>query len=213
MSEWNRITDNLERQFTFRNTFYHTEPKFDVLSLGPEHEHAYDFIITSEVFEHVPPPVEPAFANLARALKPDGFVVFSVPWRPDGHTVEHFPELYDWELVKLKSSFVLLNRTQSGELQAFEDLVFHGGIGQTLEMRIFSRNDLLKYFEQAGFEDVEISEVEPCLEFGIRWPTGSHGLVARKRRGVRVPITPSKRISYKKPADVLSYAMRRLGLL
>jgi hypothetical protein len=79
-------------------------------------------------------------------------------------------------------------------------------------MRIFARNDMVKCFEQAGFEDVEISEVEPCLEFGIRWPTWSHGLIARKRRGVRVPITPSKHANYK-PSEVFSYVMRRLGLL
>jgi hypothetical protein len=66
MSEWNRITDLLEERLSFKNTFYHTEPKFDILLTDLQSKPIYDFIISSEVFEHVPPPVQ--FALLFSSL-------------------------------------------------------------------------------------------------------------------------------------------------
>jgi SAM-dependent methyltransferase len=168
MSECSRISDLLAQRFNYTNTFYHTEPKLDILNPEPRHEDAYDFVISSEVFEHIPPPVQPAFNNLARILRSDGFIIFSVPWLPVGATNEHFPELHDWQIAELKSGHVLVNRTADGSLQLFEDLIFHGGPGQTLEMRVFSRDDLLRNFEAAGFEAISLSEKE-ILDYGIVW--------------------------------------------
>jgi hypothetical protein len=83
----------------------------------------------------------------------------------------------------------LVNRTKSGIVQTFDNLTFHGGPGQVLEMRLFSRNDLLQSFKHAGFEEVEISVPEPSPEFGICWPDPwSRGMVARKRPGPRRPV-------------------------
>jgi SAM-dependent methyltransferase len=179
MSEWGSITKPLEKLYTFRNTFYHAEPKLDILNPSPSDFGAYDFVISSEVFEHVPPPVQIAFDNLASILKPTGFVVFSVPWAPEGQTIEHFPALYDWQLTTGESGPVLVNRTQSGVVEAFDNLVFHGGPGQTLEMRLFSKPDLVGHFQAAGFRDIRFAEPEE--KYGIVWQPWSVGLVARKQ--------------------------------
>ncbi len=183
MSDWGRMAQLLPERFDYANTFYHMEPKLDITQPGPEHIGRYDFVISSEVFEHVPPPIGIAFDNLARLLKPGGFVVFSVPWAPEGATREHFPDLYDWRIEQREGSYVLLNTTADGRPQRFNDLVFHGGPGQTLEMRLFSRPDLVAHFRRAGLDHVRFAEIEESPRYGILCEPWSRGLVARRSAG------------------------------
>jgi hypothetical protein len=145
--------------------------------MEPPQMEPLDFIITSEVFEHVRLPVQLAFNNLRRLIKPGGCVIFTTPWATDGATTEHFPRLYDWRLVRLSSGYVLLNRTTEGQLETFDDLVFHGGPGSVLEMRIFSKNGLLANCAAAGFREVRIAE--DYAEFGIEWEECSRGMILR----------------------------------
>jgi hypothetical protein len=51
----------------------------------------------------------------------------------------------------------------------FTDLVFHGGPGSTLEMRLFSRSGLVREFAAAHFAGVRIAD-ESYLAHGIVWP-------------------------------------------
>ena len=37
----------------------------------------------------------------------------------------------------------MINTTREGRIEEFEDLIFHGGEGETLEKRVFSLPDLL----------------------------------------------------------------------
>jgi hypothetical protein len=52
--------------------------------------------------------------------------------------------------------------------QRFADLVFHGGPGNTLELRLFSRSGLEETLTEAGFVDVRFHG-QPCLAHGIDW--------------------------------------------
>ncbi len=180
MSDWGTMARLLPEKLDYANTFYHMEPKLDITRPGPEHIGRYDFVIASEVFEHVPPPIGLAFENLARLLKPRGFVVFSVPWMPEEQTREHFPDLHDWRIEQRDGRHVLLNTTADGRAQFFDDLVFHGGPGQTLEMRLFSRPDLLAHFRRVGLTDVRIAEIEENPRYGILCEPWSRGMVARR---------------------------------
>jgi len=176
LSDEGRLAHVLTKRLDYRNTFYHQEPRFNIMD--PPAGARYDFIVASEVFEHVLAPVQTAFDNLARLLKPGGFAVFSTPWESEGETREHFPDLYDWQIAKLRSGHVLVNRTAAGTLQTFENLVFHGGCGSTLEMRMFARDGLLANCRAAGFTDVAIAEDYP--QYGIVWVPWSRGMVLRK---------------------------------
>lgn len=159
----------LSSVFDYVNTFYHTEPRFDITHVPDNLVGRYDFVSASDVFEHIVPPVELAFENARRLLKPGGVFVFTVPFTLDPDTIEHFPELHDFHLIEEQGAWRLHNRTRDGREQVFDDLVFHGGPGTTLEMRLFSRAALEHHFTTAGFRDVRFVQ-EPCPRFGIVWP-------------------------------------------
>src|SRR5262249_45044239 len=127
-----------------------------------------DFVVASDVFEHVAPPVERAFANARALLRNGGKLFFTVPFTLDADTIEHFPELHDWSIEKNDDKWRLRNRTVDGRETIHENLVFHGGPGATLEMRVFSQTGLVREFKRAGFSRVEIA-AEPYLPFGIYW--------------------------------------------
>jgi len=179
MSDPDPLPDTLEVCFDYINTGYDIEPKLDILNPPPQFG-AFDFIVSSEVFEHVQPPIQTAFNNLARMLKPGGSVIFSVPWGWPGDTVEFFPGLYDYEVVKLRSGYVLVNRTRDGQLETFDGLVFHGGAGATLLVRDFSVSGIAANCEAAGLT-MTIAE-ETDLRYGIVWEKWSRGMVLRKSR-------------------------------
>jgi len=156
----------LEEKFGYHNTFFHREPRLDIAH-PPESEFGqYDFAVSSEVFEHVVPPAEAAFQNVCRLLRPNGVFVFTVPYSLEESTVEHFPELHEFAVARLGEGHVLVNRTREGKVEVHENLVFHGGPGSTLEMRVFSECDLRRLLAGAGFGEVRIYG-EDCPEFGI----------------------------------------------
>ncbi len=179
LSDWGPVAKVLAKRFDYKNTFLHREPRLDIMDPNSGESSSCDFIIASEVLEHVPPPVQSAFDNLARLLKPGGFVVFSSPYESSGETIEHFPNLYRWEVVKFQADYVLLNRTKDGRLETFENLVFHNGPGNTLETRVFSKDGLLANCAAAGF-DVALAKDNPG--YGIVWDPWSRGIVLRRRR-------------------------------
>ncbi len=168
MSDSYQYASRLERLLRYTNTFYHQDPRLDIRDPAPQHLGAYDFVLCSDVFEHVDPPVAQAFANLRRLLKPGGLLVFSVPFAIEGDTIEHFPELHDYRMVTRSGTYVLINRTADGRTQEFSDLVFHGGPGSTLELRLFSEPALRRELEAAGFVDVTVQR-RPCFPWGIYW--------------------------------------------
>lgn len=168
MSGAGSYADRLAKRIDYTNTFLHKAPFLDIVSPPPEWLSSFDFVISSDVFEHVAPPVSLAFENALRLLKPGGVLVLTVPYSPAGETIEHFPELHRYHIEKRDGSSVLVNMTATGSVQEFEHPVFHGGAGETLEMRIFSEKGVLGDLERAGFCDIHIHR-EPCFEFGIAW--------------------------------------------
>ena len=162
--------DLLAQKIDYINTYYDREPYFDITApLASEIKGTLDFLISSEVFEHVAPPVFHAFENAKELLKPNGVLIFTVPYTLEPQTKEHFPELYQYNLVMREGlSPILRNITIDGQEQFFDNLVFHGGVGSTLEMRVFSKDDLIDNLKRAGFKDIKIC-AEPYWEFGIYW--------------------------------------------
>lgn len=180
MSDPPNLARELEKKFDYTNTFYHQPPTIDITQPADTEWGRYDFIISSEVMEHVPPPVESAFANLYRLLKPDGVLLLTVPYNIDRPPEEHFPEMHQHALASVGGKTVLINRRRDGSTEVFEDLCFHGGDGSTLELRTFTEDTLKATLVGAGFSDVRIAS-ENIPEFGVdHAETWSLPVVARK---------------------------------
>lgn len=147
---------------------YDREPLLDVTQPG-EHWPRQDFLISSDVFEHVRPPVSLAFAGARRLLKPDGVLILSVPFiRRPIDTIEHFPTLHDYVILEECGQMVLRNRRPDGTIEVFDQLIFHGGEGTTLEFRLFSEWSLCRELHNAGFRRVDVFR-RTVPEWGIYW--------------------------------------------
>jgi SAM-dependent methyltransferase len=180
MSDPPELAQRLAEKFDYINTFYHQEPRLDIVHPQPDQLSRYDFILSSEVMEHVPQPVERAFVNLNRLLKPDGLLLLTVPYKIGGHTAEHFPDLHEYALAAPGGRTVLVNRRLDGSLEVFENLSFHGGDGSTLEMRVFTEAALKEILAGSGFAYVDIAS-ENVPEFGVdHSETWSLPMVGRK---------------------------------
>ena len=89
LSDWEGYASRLAKKLQYTNTFYHQEPFLDITDIGPAPPQ-YDFLISSDVFEHVCQPVERVFQNAYKLLKPGGLMILTVPY-VEGRTTEHFP--------------------------------------------------------------------------------------------------------------------------
>ena len=158
----------LAEKFAYTNTYFHAEPVLDITAVPDELAGHYRFLIASDVFEHIVPPVARAFAGARKLLDEDGVFVFSVPFSLESDTVEHFPDLHRFHIEGSGSERVLHNTTPDGRTETFRDLVFHGGDGATLELRRFSRDAIERDLTAAGFSRVRFAQ-EAYPRFGIAW--------------------------------------------
>jgi SAM-dependent methyltransferase len=159
----------LESKFDYRNTFHDRTPQFDLMH-PPESEFGqFDFVLASDVLEHVPPPAMAGFKNAYKLLKRGGVALFSVPYSNEGAgTIEHFPRLNEFSVTNVGGRCLLINRTVEGDLQTFENLVFHLGETPSLEMREFSEVGLKQLLASAGFDEIRWYGDE-YLPYGIIW--------------------------------------------
>src|SRR6185295_1992328 len=123
-----RISAVLAECFTYCNTYLNTTPRLDI-RFDPSPLGELDFLIASEVFEHVEPPIAQAFANAARLLKPSGVLLLTVPWVWDGDPSTAIPELYDWQLCSEENGYVIINRKPDGHAERFGNMAFDGSPG------------------------------------------------------------------------------------
>jgi SAM-dependent methyltransferase len=124
------IAERLAARFTYLNTHFDIEPRLDIRTddspLGE-----LDFLIASEVFEHIEPPVSVAFRNAARLLKPNGLLLLTTPWIRDGRGQDVLPELYDWKLEYAGGECSIVNRGWDGRVEWFRNVRADGGPGRT----------------------------------------------------------------------------------
>src|SRR5215471_4913478 len=100
LTDSENYASRLKVKFNYQNTYFHREPRMDIAAnLPPEKVGIYDFVTSSEIFEHVVPPVGRAFENAYRLLKPGGLLLLSVPYGTQPDTIEHFPDLYDFTVA------------------------------------------------------------------------------------------------------------------
>jgi len=108
-------------------------------------------------------------------LRPGGLLVFSTPTIASKETIEHFPDYHSARVVDIEGEHVLINRTRDGRLEVFRNLLFHGGPGQVLEMRVFSQDRLSQHLVEAAFTDIRVYN-QPIPEIGYYWGDISHDM-------------------------------------
>ncbi|WP_168209965.1 methyltransferase domain-containing protein [Tardiphaga sp. vice154] len=166
LSDWDGYAVPLAYKLDYTNTYYHQEPFFDICKPVGDRNASCDFLISTEVFEHVPPPAQIAFQHALDVLKPGGVLILTVPFTNEEQTREHYPELHNFEIVRFDDEFVMVNRSRDGRHTLHENLVFHGGPGTTLEMRVYSRAALQRHLDAAGFVDIQFFD-QDVPEWGI----------------------------------------------
>jgi SAM-dependent methyltransferase len=154
LSDAYRYADRLAAKFSYTNTFLEREPRLDITAPPPDMLGKLDFVIASDVFEHVPPPIERAFDGVLGLLKSGGVFVLTVPYKLDGGTVEHFPDLHEFEVVQAGESATVVNTSREGQVQTYENVRLHGGAGLVVEMREFSLPALVGQLRLAGFAEI-----------------------------------------------------------
>jgi SAM-dependent methyltransferase len=183
-SDWGYVR-LLEEKFDYINTFYDEAPRLDLLNVDwslwrPE---SFDFITCTDVLEHVAPPIESAFQNMYRLLKPGGIAIITVPCLLNSGARECFPDLHDWRIETTKDKKrVLIDRGHNGALRQYDDLCFHGGVGLTLVFRNFSRQGVVESVEKAGFRLAKIYD-QPVEPYGFPLGGGNIIHVAEKPGG------------------------------
>lgn len=172
LSDWLGYAKRLGQKISYQNTYYHQKPFLDITRIPQQRWGSCDFVISSDVFEHVLPPVQLAFEGARALLKPGGALIMSVPFMiEESETREHFPHLHKFEIADSidKQSRRLHNIRKDGTEEWFDDLNFHGGPGSTLEMRLFARDGLERTLYTAGFKSVRFCG-DDFLPAGIHWP-------------------------------------------
>jgi SAM-dependent methyltransferase len=166
LSDAKIYADGLAKKFSYTNTYYHREPLLDITKIPPESENSVDFLIASDVFEHIVQPVSIAFSNAYKLLKPTGSFIFTVPFKLEGETDEWFPRLNQYSIIDFFGEQILVNRTINDEFEVHRKLSFHDGGGATLEMRLFSLPGIVSEMRAAGFPYISILHAN-LPEFGI----------------------------------------------
>jgi len=183
LSDWENYAERLAEKFTYANTFFHSEPFLDICKPIPaELRASADFLISTDVFEHVLPPLQKAFDGVFDLLRPGGHMIFTVPYSLHASSAEHYPELHDYRVVQFGDEYVVLNRTAAGRYVVHEKPVFHGGPGTTLEMRVPCLNDLKTCLGTAGFESQVIAANVP--EWGVIYKDQPDRPILARKPGV-----------------------------
>jgi SAM-dependent methyltransferase len=181
-SDWG-YTDLLAEKFDYVNTFYDREPRFDLCKVDWSRwlPGSIDFITCTDVLEHVEPPIEGAFDNMRRLLKPGGVAILTVPTTLEPATREHFHDLHDWRIETEGKQRVVVNRRRDGTIDRFDNLCFHGGEGLTLEFRVFSREGLIDSIQNGGLRVAAVYD-RPIEAHAISLGPSNFVLVAQKPR-------------------------------
>jgi hypothetical protein len=169
-SDATAYADKLTELFDYSNTYFHEEPRVDICDATTLRQFAEcRFIVCSDVLEHVLTDPALAIRNMHACLALGGCLVLSAPTYTMTSTVERYPSLRGYSVVKIAGRHVVVYESLVGSLGFDADPVFHGGPGSVLEMRLFAHDALLRDVTAAGFKILPIPDDE-AQHHGAVWP-------------------------------------------
>jgi SAM-dependent methyltransferase len=179
LSDWGGYADPLSLKYSYKNTFFHMEPTLNITNPPDTMLGSFDFLISSDIFEHVLQPASKAFAGAFNVLKPGGHLIFSAPSDPEGGAVEHYPQLHAFSVVEVGGEVYVVVRNVDGTCYVDQHPIFHGGAGDVLEMRFFGHRDILDELTRTGFIDIQVFS-DPVPAFDLYFEPVGRPILARK---------------------------------
>jgi SAM-dependent methyltransferase len=147
----------------YKNTFFNEEPLLDISNPSVEFLETAGILISSDVLEHVLPPLHNSFTGHFKVLKPGGTLILTTPYFRGGSFVEKYPWMSGYR-VNEQSQVIAWGKDKKEFI--LKDPVFHGGPGNTLEMRLFAPEIIHQELTVAGFEGIQFHESD-VNRFGI----------------------------------------------
>jgi len=138
-------------QFDYLNTYLHRAPKVDLCEPPAALRGQLDFIVCSDVLEHVPPVPERALAGMVSLLGLAGVAVLSVPMSMQGATREFYPGMVSYSTRPDRSIDWV---DHAGNQHHDPNPEYHGGAGRTLAFRLWSRMGIEESLRSVGFTEV-----------------------------------------------------------
>jgi SAM-dependent methyltransferase len=160
LSDHAALAASLAGRFDYTNTYLHRYPRFDLLDVPDDLRGELEYIICSDVLEHVPPPLEQGVRGLAEVLRPGGAAIISVPITGDDLNREYYPGLTSWEIIEHHH---VRWSDASGTVRVDESPEYHGGPGQVLAFRTWSALSMEHELLAAGFRHMVVAPTEPSL--------------------------------------------------
>ena len=180
LSDWSGYGRWLALKTDYTNTFFHTEPRLDICNAPETRAGTADYLISTEVFEHVPPPASRAFEGAAKMLKPGGVFIFTTPFSNDAETVEHFPFLYEWEIVERGGRHVLINKRKDGTRRRVRQPRLSRRARHDRGDAPLQPGGADARIKAAGFSEIQVFDT-PVFDYGIiHWHPWSLPILARK---------------------------------
>jgi DNA-directed RNA polymerase subunit RPC12/RpoP len=139
----------------YLNTFLDENPKLDIEDPPKSMIGEVDILISSDVLEHVMFPVSKSLVGSARLLSRRGVLILTVPYQVVGPSIEHYPWMVTYKVELETSPPQVTGFDQSGNQFSISNPIFHGGPGNTLEMRHLNLSVILDELSKAGFHSVE----------------------------------------------------------
>ena len=147
VSDDHRVARALSRPFSYVNTFFHQFPIVDLERVPSETFGQFEFITCSDVLEHTSDRLR-SIQGLYQMLRPGGFAVITVPVTENEDFREYFPKVSELQIAGTQVFW----RNLDGEEFIEQSPEFHGGDGQTLVFRQWTRQQLKLDLESVGFE-------------------------------------------------------------
>jgi hypothetical protein len=170
-----KFAESLELSYV--NTFFDVDPQLDISNPSGNWHNFADILISSDVMEHVMPPISKAFDGHYKVLRAGGKLILTTPYFHQSSYLEKYPHMSGYVVDDQANVFA---HGDNYEYLKIVDPVFHGGPGNTLEMRVFAPEIIREGLEVAGFEDVVFNEVDIPENGIIRSATNMGTITARK---------------------------------
>jgi SAM-dependent methyltransferase len=160
-------------KLNYTNTFFDKNPLLDISHPSQNWCDSTDILISSDVIEHVMPPLANAFSGHYKVLKPGGKLILTAPYFKRSSFLEKYPFMISYTVDENLNVIALDKDYNSFKIV---DPIFHGGPGKTLEMRLLTPETIREGLELAGFQDVFFHEND-ILDYGIVRSTTNVGTI------------------------------------